>query len=94
MIYYCLWFIFLHPKIDALFLPFFRISKSEFLIQDLIFRLTVNENGISTHQNLSLGVDNQILKIEDVAIVPWLVKHFAFFYSRNFTFNCRVAFAH
>ena len=32
-----------------------------FLIQDLIFRLVVNENEIdlSMYQNLSLGVDNQ-----------------------------------
>ena len=40
-------------------LPFLRISKSEFLIQDFISRIIVNENGISIHQNLSLGVDDQ-----------------------------------
>ena len=36
---------------------FLKIFKSEFLIEDLISRLLVNENGI--YQNLSLGVDNQ-----------------------------------
>ena len=60
MTYYRFWLIFLHPKIDALFFcTFLRIFKSEFLIQDLISRLTVKENGIFIYQNLSLGVDNQ-----------------------------------
>ena len=42
-----------------------------------------DQHQISIHQNLSLGVvqpeTNQILKIEDVAIVSWLAKHFGFF---------------
>ena len=33
--------------------------KSEFLIQDLISRLIMNENGISINQNLSLDVGKQ-----------------------------------
>ena len=69
------------PRLTACFLTFLRIVKSEFLIQDLISRLVMNEYGISIYQNLSLGVDNQknqILKIEDVAIVSWLLKHFGF----------------
>ena len=53
----------------------------EFLIQDLISRLIVNQNEISIWQDLSLSVDNQnqSLKIEDVAIVSWLPKNFGFF---------------
>ena len=53
MIYYDLWPIFPHPKIDALFLffgLFLKISKSEFLIQDLMSRLIVNGNGILIYQ--------------------------------------------
>ena len=64
MIYYRLWFIVLHLEIDTLFvffLHFFRTFKSEFLIQELISRLIVNENGVSVHQNLGLDVDNQKL---------------------------------
>ena len=53
------------------FCSFLRIFKPEFLIQDLIYLLTVNENGISTYQNLSLHVDNQkqVFKTEHVATV-------------------------
>ena len=40
-------------------LPFLRIFKSEFLIQDLLSRLIVNEDRISMFQSLSLGVENQ-----------------------------------
>ena len=40
------------------FLPFLRIFKSKFLIQDLISRLIINENGISMLQTLSLGVEH------------------------------------
>ena len=72
MIYYRLWLIVLHPKTNTLFFDLFHF-KSEFLIQDLISQLIVNEHGISTHQNLSLGVDNQkqikCSKIEDVAAI-------------------------
>ena len=42
-----------------MFFPFVRITKSEFLIQDFISRLIVNENGISIYQNVSLGVNDQ-----------------------------------
>ena len=48
---YVLWYV--------AFCPFLRISKSEFLIQDLISWLIVKENGKFMYQNLSLGVDNQ-----------------------------------
>ena len=41
------------------FHPFFKILKSEFLIQDLLSRLIVNQNEISVCQNQSLGIDNQ-----------------------------------
>ena len=41
------------------FCPFLRILKSEFLIQDLISRLIVKENGTSMYQNLGLGANNQ-----------------------------------
>ena len=58
MTYYRLWFIILHPKLIPYF-PFFEDFKSEFLIQDLISQLIINENGISICQNLSLGVENQ-----------------------------------
>ena len=44
------------PKIDTLFL---KIFISKLLIQDLISRLTGNQNEISVHQNLCLGVDNR-----------------------------------
>ena len=54
-----LWLTSLHTKIDTLFLPFLRILKSEFLIQNLISRLIVNKNGIPIYRNLSLSVDNQ-----------------------------------
>ena len=47
------------PKIDALFLPFLSIFRSEFLIPDLISRLIVNKNVISVYRNLSWDVDNQ-----------------------------------
>ena len=62
------------PEIDTLFFfPFLKISRSEFRIQDLISRLTVNQNAISIYQNLSLGVGDhktsQILKIEALTIV-------------------------
>ena len=73
------------PEIDALFSPFLKISKSEFLIQDLISRLTVNQNEISvliSNEISNFGCwqseTNQILKIEDVAIVSWLAKHLLF----------------
>ena len=48
-----------HPKIDTLFSPFLRIFDSEFLIQDLISQVIVNESDLSIYQNLSLLVDNQ-----------------------------------
>ena len=57
------------------FCLFLRVFNSEFPIQDLIFPLIVNGNGISIYQNLS-GISiyqNQVLKIENVAIVSWLV---------------------
>ena len=48
------------PEIDALFFTLLlNIIKSEFLIQDFICGLIVNENEISVNQNLSLGVDSQ-----------------------------------
>ena len=60
MLYYRLQLIFLHPKIYTLFFfPFLKIFKLEFLIQDLISQVIVNENEIPIYQNLSLGVDNQ-----------------------------------
>ena len=46
-------------KIDVLFFNFLKIFKLQFLIQDFISWLIVNENGIYIYQNLSLGVDNQ-----------------------------------
>ena len=46
-------------RLISCFCPFLRIVKSELLIQDLIPRLIVNENGIYVYQNLSLGVDDQ-----------------------------------
>ena len=46
-------------EIDKLFLPFFKIVKAEFLIQDLISRLIVNQNKISIYDILNLGVENQ-----------------------------------
>ena len=61
MKYYRLWLIFIHLKIDTQFYVLLRIFKSEFLIQDLISRLTVNKNEISIDRNLSLGVDNKKL---------------------------------
>ena len=46
-------------KLIPSFCPFLRIFKLEFLIQDLISRLIVNENEISIYQNLTLGVGKQ-----------------------------------
>ena len=51
--------IFLHPKIDTLFFALFwdcqiRVSDSK-----LDISITVNENGTSIYENLSLDVDNQ-----------------------------------
>ena len=56
---YNLWLIFLHLEINTLVLPFSRSFKLEFLIQDLISRLIVNENEISVFQNLILDVANK-----------------------------------
>ena len=68
VICYKLWNSFLNPKIITLFLPFFKVFTSEFLIQDPISQVIVNENRIFICQNLSLGVENwkknKILKIE------------------------------
>ena len=58
MICYRLWLIILQPKIDTLFSALFEDFQMG-VIQDLVSRLIVNENGISVYQNLSLGVDNQ-----------------------------------
>ena len=45
-------------KLISCFLPFLKIFKSDFLIQDLISRLIMNQNEISIYQNLSFSIDN------------------------------------
>ena len=46
-------------QLTSCFSPFREDFKSEFLIQDLISRLIVNENGTSTYRSVSLSVDSQ-----------------------------------
>ena len=59
-------------KLIPCFCPFLKVFKTEFLIQDFISQLIVNENGRSTYQSLSLGVEpetSQISNIGDIVIV-------------------------
>ena len=73
-----------HRDRHLVFASFMEIFKSGSLIQDLIPRVTVNENRISIAKRTSgcrKTERNQIFKIEDVSIVRWLAKHFAFCFS-------------
>ena len=50
----------IRSEIDTLFFTLLlKISGSEFLIQDFISRLTVNQDDISIYQHLSVGVYKQ-----------------------------------
>ena len=74
------------PGIDTLFSALFlKIFRSEFLIQSLISRLSSAQKSNIYISKYKFGCrqpqTNQILTIEAVAIVSWLIKHFAFFYS-------------
>ena len=79
------WHIFLHPKIDTLFFALFedfqtRVSDSK---PDISANSVRNWNIYIPKSKLGYwqSETNKILKIEVVAIVSWLVKHFVFFYS-------------
>ena len=78
------------------FSSFFKILKSDFLIQDLLFRLIVNENGISMYQNLRLGVDNQkqvrFRKLKMLLLFDGSLNTIRFFYSLSIEFLERVCY--